>query len=70
MFDGRTPLIWSVMLLVPCVVCLLVGIAIGVLCRDDAYARGQIDAANGQQHYHLVTQPDGSTKWERKDDEP
>jgi hypothetical protein len=35
--------------------------------RTDSYERGQIDAATGHQHYHLTTQPDSTTKWERKD---
>ena len=70
MFDGRTPLIWSVMLLSPCVACLLIGISIGIFVRGCAgnygYEQGQIDAASGKQFYHLVEQPDGSSKWERK----
>ena len=46
-----------------CVICCATAANLG-------YQQGQIDAANGQQHYHLVTQPDGSTEWERKDDKP
>ena len=48
----------------------LAGIWFMLVFIESPYRHGQIDAANGQQHYHLVTQPDGSTKWERKDDEP
>jgi len=33
---------------------------------DIRYRRGQIDAANGKQKYHLTTQPDNTQLWELK----
>lgn len=30
------------------------------------YKAGQVDAINGKIIYHIVSQPDGTTRWEKK----
>jgi len=35
--------------------------------EDLGHKRGQIEAANGNQQYHLTTQPNNTTRWEYKE---
>ena len=42
--------------------------ALMAMCEvEESYKKGQIDAFNGKQNYHLTTQPDKSQKWEKKE---
>ena len=60
---------WPSLMIAVVILCVCGCIGISAGSHSRGYEQGQIDAANGQQHYHLVTQPDGSTKWQRKDDD-
>jgi hypothetical protein len=55
---------WWISLLVIVVVFILVGLLYH--CCNLNYKKGQIDAALGKQHYHLVKQADSTTHWEKK----
>lgn len=57
--------ILSIAALVGAVLWLLFGVPYQAESRG--YERGQIEALQGRQHYHLTTKPDGSSAYERKD---
>ena len=43
-----------------------IGITTHYVGKEKGYKQGQIDAINGNLKYELITQPDGTTKWEKK----